>query len=120
MRLRIATLAAAALSLAAGPALAAGELHIYNWGNYTSPELVKKFEEQHDIKVTIDGYDSNETMLAKVKSGATGFDIVVPGDYMIAIMIEEGLLLETNPNGMENFKNVEERWVDVYWDPGRK
>ncbi len=109
-----------ALVFAAGQALAAGELNIYNWGNYTSPELIEKFEKAHDVKVTLDGYDSNETMLAKVKSGATGYDIVVPGDYMVSIMIEEGLLAETNPAGMENFKNVDERWTDVYWDPGRK
>ncbi len=112
--------ALAALALGAGHAWAAGELHIYNWGNYTSPELIEKFEKAHDVKVTLDGYDSNETMLAKVKPGNSGYDVVVPGDYMIAIMIQEALLLETNPSGMENFKNVEERWVDVYWDPGRK
>ncbi|MEM7225979.1 MAG: extracellular solute-binding protein [Pseudomonadota bacterium] len=120
MKLGIVTLAAAALSLAASPALAAGELHIYNWGNYTSPELIKKFEEEKGIKVTIDGYDSNETMLAKVKSGATGYDIVVPGDYMIQIMIEEGLLAETRPDQMSNFKHVDDRWKDVYWDKGRR
>jgi spermidine/putrescine transport system substrate-binding protein len=112
--------AVAALTWGMGQALAAGELHIYNWGNYTNPELVEKFEKAHDVKVTLDGYDSNETMLAKVKPGGSGYDVVVPGDYMIAIMIKEGLLLETNPNEMENFKNVDERWVDVYWDPGRK
>jgi spermidine/putrescine transport system substrate-binding protein len=112
--------AVAALTWGAGQAWAAGELHIYNWGNYTNPELIEKFEKAHDVKVTLDGYDSNETMLAKVKPGNSGYDIVVPGDYMIAIMIKEGLLLESNPNEMENFKNVDPLWVDVYWDPGRK
>ncbi len=112
--------ALAALALAGGPALAAGELHIYNWGNYTNPELIEKFEKAHDIKVTLDGYDSNETMLAKVKSGATGYDIVVPSDFMVQIMIEEGLLAKTDPSSMANFKNVEARWQEVYWDPGRK
>ncbi len=119
-RLFTTCVALAALALGAGQAWAAGELHIYNWGNYTSPELVEKFKAAYDVEVTIDGYDSNETMLAKVKPGGSGYDVVVPGDYMIAIMIEEGLLLESNPNQMENFKNVEDRWVGVYWDPGRK
>ena len=112
--------AVAALTWGAGQAMAAGELHIYNWGNYTNPELVEKFEKAHDIKITLDGYDSNETMLAKVQPGNSGYDIVVPGDYMIAIMIKEGLLLETNPNEMANFANVDPLWVDVYWDQGRK
>lgn len=104
---------------AAEPTYEGGELHIYNWGNYTNPELIKKFEETYKVKVTLDDYDTNETMLAKVKAGATGYDIVVPGDYMVAIMIGEGLLAETKPNQMPNFKNVEKQWVDVYWDPGR-
>jgi len=43
----------------------------------------------------------------------------VPSDYMVAVMIKEGLLEETKPNSMENFKNLDPRWVDVYWDKGR-
>ncbi len=117
------TLTAAAVSafaLGAMGAHAEGKLNIYNWGNYTNPDMVKKFEEAYDIEVTLDGYDSNETMLAKVKEGNTGYDIVVPGDYMVAIMVGEGLLAEINASEMENFKNMDPNWVDVYWDPGRK
>ncbi len=116
---KILTGAALAASLAAGAAHAAGELHIYNWGNYTNPALIEKFEKAYDVKVTLDGYDSNETMLAKVKSGGTGYDIVVPGDYMIKIMIEQDLLARVEPNKMENFKHMDPKWVDVWWDPGR-
>lgn len=101
------------------PAWAEGKLNIYNWGNYTSPEMIEKFEAEYGVEVTIDGYDSNETMLAKVQEGNTGYDIVVPGDYMIKIMIGEGLLAEVKPNEMENFGNVDPKWVDVWWDPGR-
>ena len=110
---------AAALSLVAGAALAEGELNIYNWGNYTSPEMIKKFEEEHDIKVTVTDYDSNDTAMAKVKVGGHGFDIIVPSGTYIPIFISEGLLLESKPNEMENFKNMDPRWVDVEFDPGR-
>ena len=108
------------IALSAAAAQAEGTLNIYNWGNYTNPEMIEKFEKQYDIEVTLDGYDSNETMLAKVKEGGSGYDIVVPGDYMVAIMIGEGLLAEINAAEMENFKNLDPNWVDVYWDPGRK
>ena len=101
-------------------ALAEGELNIYNWGNYTNPDLIKKFEEKYKVKVTITDYDSNDTALAKVKAGGHGFDIVVPSASYVPIWINEGLLLETRPDQMENFKNVDEQWVDVDWDPGRK
>ncbi len=112
--------AASALALSAMGAHAEGKLNIYNWGNYTNPEMIDKFEAEYGVEVTLDGYDSNETMLAKVKEGSTGYDIVVPGDYMVAIMIGEGLLAEINASEMENFKNMDPNWVDVYWDPGRK
>jgi len=108
------------IALSAAAANAEGTLNIYNWGNYTNPEMIEKFEKQYGIDVTLDGYDSNETMLAKVKEGGSGYDIVVPGDYMVAIMVGEGLLAEINASGMENFKNLDPNWVDVYWDPGRK
>jgi spermidine/putrescine transport system substrate-binding protein len=111
--------AVAALMLAAGAARADGELHIFNWGDYTNPKLIDKFEKAYNIKVTLDSYDSNETMLAKVRAGHTGYDIVVPSDYTVKIMISEGMLAETKPNQMSNFKNVDPRWVGVYWDTGR-
>jgi spermidine/putrescine transport system substrate-binding protein len=115
----LATASIAALLWTSGQALAAGELHIYNWGDYTSPELIAKFEKAFDVKVTLDSYDSNETMLSKVRAGNSGFDIVVPSDFTVKIMIDEGLLEKTEPNKMPNFKNMDPRWVNVYWDDGR-
>ncbi|MDH3378134.1 MAG: extracellular solute-binding protein [Gammaproteobacteria bacterium] len=103
----------------AGAATAAGELNLYNWGNYTNPELLEKFEQQHGIKVTVTGYDSNDTALAKVKAGGHGFDIVVPSSSYVPIWVNEGLLLESRPDQMENFKHMDEQWVNVDWDPGR-
>src|SRR6266404_1068922 len=120
MRLRLLGLAgAAAMMLSAFPAVAGGDLHIFNWGDYTNPKLIEKFQNETGIKVTMDTYDSNETMLAKVRAGGTGYDIVVPSDYTVKIMIEEGMLAETKPNEMANFKNVKPEFVDIYWDKGR-
>jgi spermidine/putrescine transport system substrate-binding protein len=109
----------AAVLAAATPAAAEGELNIFNWGNYTNPDLIKKFEEVYDIKVTLTDYDSNETALTKIKAGGHGFDIVVPSANYVPIFVSEGLLMESRPDQMENFKHVEARWVDVPWDPGR-
>jgi len=111
--------AGAALLAFAGTAHADGELHIYNWGNYTSPDVVKKFEEKYNVKVTITDYDSNDMALEKVRAGGHGFDMVVPSANFLPIWISEGLLLETRPDQMENFKNVDARWKDVEFDPGR-
>src|SRR5918996_1723617 len=107
-----------AMLAAATPAAAEGELNIFNWGNYTNPDLIKKFEETYDVNVTLTDYDSNTTALTKVKAGGHGFDIVVPSANYVPIFVGEGLLMETRPDQMENFKHVEARWVDVPWDPG--
>src|SRR3954470_1038119 len=101
-------------------AFAEGELNIYNWGNYTSPDVIKKFEEKYKIKVTVTDYDSNDTALAKVRQGGTGFDIAVPSQTFVPLWISEGLVLETNPGQMENFKNVAPEWANPDFDPGRK
>ena len=110
------------LALLASTSLARadGELNIYNWGNYTSPDVIKKFEDKYNVKVTVTDYDSNDTALAKVRQGGTGFDIAVPSQTYVPIWIKEGLVLETDPGKMENFKNVAPEWANPDFDPGRK
>jgi spermidine/putrescine transport system substrate-binding protein len=113
-------LASVALLATASGAIAEGTLNLFNWGDYTSPELLKKFEEVHKVKVTVTDYDSNDTALAKVRAGGHGFDMVVPSANYVPIWIKEGLLMEARPDQMENFKNLDPKWVDVAWDPGRR
>ncbi|MFB9979348.1 extracellular solute-binding protein [Mesorhizobium kowhaii] len=120
MRSILTTLTSAMLlAVTSSAALAEEELSLYNWGNYTSPELLEKFKKETGIKVTVTDYDSNDTALAKVRAGGSGFDMVVPSANFVPIWIKEGLLLESRPDQMPNFKNVDERWVNVSWDPGR-
>lgn len=113
-------LTAACLAVFGMPAFAEGQLNIYNFGLYTPPELIEKFEKAYDVKVTLTEYDAIETALAKIEAGGHGFDIVVPSGFMVQLFVEKGLLLESRPDQMENFKNVDPAWVDVAFDPGRK
>ena len=110
---------AAAALLLANAAHAAGELHIFNWGDYTNPALVEKFEQMFDVDVTLTDFDSNETALSKVRPGGHGFDIVVPTSSHVPIWIAEGLLMNTGVNQMSNFSNVAEQWRNPDFDPGR-
>lgn len=111
---------AAALTLMAGAASAQGELQLYNWGNYTNPELLEKFEAETGISVTVTDYDSNDTALSRVRAGGHGFDLVVPSGTYVPIWIEEGLVSKVNASEMENFHHVAERWKNVDYDPGRE
>jgi spermidine/putrescine transport system substrate-binding protein len=109
----------AATMMSAGTAMAAGQLSIYNWFDYLPQELIDKFAAEHDVEVTMDTYDSNETLLARLKAGVTGYDVAVPGDYMVSILIQEDMLERTEPNTFENFQHMNPDWVDVYFDSGR-
>lgn len=109
-----------ALTLSAGTAQAAGKLNIYNWFDYIPQDLLDKFAKEYDVEVTMDTYDSNESLLARLQAGVTGYDVAVPTDYMVAILKQEGFLEKVEPNKMSNFGNVDPDWVDVYWDPGRE
>lgn len=81
-------------------------LNIYNWSYYIDQSVVKAFEEKFGVKVVYDEYDSNEQLFAKLKAGATGYDIVVPsGDY-VSIMIKEGMLEPVDKNKIPNMKNI--------------
>ncbi len=103
-----------------GMALAEGELQLFNWGDYTNPELIKKFEEETGIKVTITDYDSNDSALAKIEAGGHGFDLVVPSANYVQIYVEKGLVQELDLSKLSNHGNIEPQWMESTYDPGRK
>lgn len=117
---RLHRLSVACLMAFAGSAFAAGEVNLYNWSDYIPPDLLKKFEKDTGIKVNLDVYDSNESLLAKLKAGATGYDVIVPSDYMVKIMTDENLLEKIDVAGMPNFKNVGAPFNKPPFDPKRE
>ena len=60
-------------------------LNVYNWNEYIDPEVVTDFEEESGISVVYDVYSSNDELYARVRDGASGYDVVVPSDYMVSI-----------------------------------
>ena len=108
-----------ALALGSGLALADDKLFLYNWTDYTSPDLIKKFESETGIKVTLDTFDTNETLLAKLKAGGgSGYDIVVPSHNFVPILIKEGLLMEINADKLKGYENITDVLKSPPWDPG--
>ncbi|MDZ4312579.1 MAG: extracellular solute-binding protein [Cypionkella sp.] len=111
----------ATLLLLASTSLASAEgtLQLFNWGNYTSPELLAKFEAETGIKVTVTDYDSNDAALAKVEAGGSGFDLVVPSANYVPIWAEKGLIVPLDDSKLKNKGNIAPEWMDVAWDKGR-
>lgn len=117
--MRILATAATVLLATTSLASAEGVLNLYNWGNYTSPELLAKFEADTGIKVTVTDYDSNDTALAKVEAGGSGFDLVVPSANFMPIYIEKGLLQPLDHAKLKNIGNIAPEWANPDWDPNR-
>ena len=111
------TAAACALLVGASSgAHAAGDLFIYNWTDYTAPDVIAKFQKETGIKVTVDTYDSNETLLAKLKSGSAGYDIVVVSSDFVPIFAKEGLIQKIDAAKLPGFANIDAQWRGPVWD----
>lgn len=98
---------------------AEGVLNLYNWGNYTSPEMLEKFEKETGIKVTVTDFSSNDEALAKVEAGGSGFDMVVPSANFVGIYVEKGLIQELDHSRLKNIGNIAPEWANPDWDPNR-
>jgi len=98
----------------------AEEIFLYTWVEYMDPEILTTFEEECGVKVIETNFDSNEALLATIQAGGADYDIIVPSDYMVQIMIEEGMLMELDFNIITNIKNMDEMNVNQYFDPEQK
>ena len=126
---------AAALALAAAALLAPGcgkkeaagpaagpprELHLYTWADYVKPELVARFEKEQNARVVVDTFDSNEAMYAKLKAGATGYDLITPSSYMATVLHGQGLLQPIDHARVPNLANVDPEYLKLALDPEMK
>lgn len=100
----------------------AGEVVVYNWGEYLDPDVIDAFEKETGIKVVYDEFETNEIMYPKIETGAVAYDVVCPSDYMIQKMIDNDLLQELNKDNIPNLENIDEeymKWSEEF-DPGNK
>jgi spermidine/putrescine transport system substrate-binding protein len=98
---------------------AEGALNVFIWSEYIDPEIVKDFETQNHCKVSIDLYEDNESMLAKLQAGGTSqYDIVVPSDYIMPAMIAGNLLAPIRHENVPNMVNLDDRLASPPFDPG--
>ena len=109
-------------------------LNVYNWGEYisdgsedsydTNQEFEKYFNEHLSqkyggiqIKVEYSTYPTNEDMYSKLKNSAVSYDVIIPSDYMIQKLIDEGMLLSFDPSSLSNYVNIDEDFKNAYYDP---
>ena len=104
------------------------ELNVYNWGEYISDGSEDSLNSNEEferwclekygvrVKVNYSTYDNNENMYSKIKSSAVSYDIIIPSDYMIQKMANEGLLLKFDAASIPNYKNIDEKFKSSYYD----
>jgi spermidine/putrescine transport system substrate-binding protein len=96
------------------------ELSFYNWTDYVAKSTIPSFEEKTGIQVTQDYFTSNEELLAKLQAGGTGYDVIVPSDYMVGIMIKSDVIQPLDKSKIPNFKNVGENFKGLSYDPNNE
>lgn len=96
------------------------QLLFYTWVEYIDPDIKDQFEADCGVKVIETNFDSNETLLATLQAGGTGYDVIVPSDYMVQIMIEEGMLMELDFNVITNATHLDPLNTNQYFDPEQK
>lgn len=118
--LQTATLAAALLLSACTARPAAQELRLFTWSEYFSQELIEEFSRETGLSVKVDYFSSNEEMLTKLQLTADGpgYDIILPSDYMVRLMIELGLLRNIDPARLPVLKDFEPAGLDPPYDRG--
>jgi spermidine/putrescine-binding protein len=100
-----------------GSAEPSATLHYFTWSDYVDEPLIEAFERKAGVKVVVDTFGSNEELLAKLQSGASGYDVAVPSDFMVSIMIKQGLLAELDLPKIPNNRLVLDRLQKLPFDP---
>ena len=98
-------------------------INVYNWGEYIANgddgtlDVIREFEKATGIKVNYTTYATNEEMYAKIKNGAGDYDVIIPSDYMISRMIEEGMLEKLDYSNIPNYELIMEDYKSASYDP---
>lgn len=94
-------------ALASMSSVSSQTLNVYNWAEYTAPDTIPGFERETGIRVQYDVYDSNDTLQAKLLTGKTGYDIVVPSTHYAARQLQAGLFQKLDKSKLPNLKHLD-------------
>jgi spermidine/putrescine transport system permease protein len=101
----------------AKPRVTGGELNIYIWSNYLPDPVVAEFERRYGAKVNVELYDSNEALLSRLQAGGAAYDVIVPSDYMVSVLREQGLIAPISREYVTNMDNLDPRFIGMAFDP---
>lgn len=98
-------------------AIAQETLQMLTWRSYTAPEVLERFAEETGVAVELTIIDSNAELLETLQTSDIAFDIAVPSDSWVRILVDQDLLLDFDATRLESFARVDDVWVGPYFDP---
>lgn len=103
-----------------------GEVNVYNWGEYISNgdddslDVIAEFEKEYNIKVNYTNFETNEELYNILTNSNSAYDVIIPSEYMIGRLMEEGMLEEIDFSNIPNYKNIMDRFKHLDFDPEGK
>ena len=95
-----------------------GELNLYTWDGMFPQEILRGFEEETGVKINFSHLDYDEDMLAKLEETQGGdYDLVIADDYIIEVVIQEGLAQKLDTGRLENYGNLNPVFMSQFYDP---
>lgn len=100
-----------------------GEVNVYNWGEYISPgddgtvDVIAEFEKQYHIKVNYTNFETNEELYNVLTNSNSTYDVIIPSDYMVSRLREEGLLEKIDFDNIPNYRYISDRFKNMAYDP---
>jgi spermidine/putrescine transport system substrate-binding protein len=91
-------------------------LSVYTWSDYIKPDLIRRFEREQSCRVVLDTFESNEAMYAKLRAGATGYDLLTPSSYMVSLMHAQGLVRRLDRELLPNLIHVDPDYLAMAID----
>lgn len=96
-------------------------LNVLTWDGYIPQDVIESFEKDTGIKMNFSNFNDNEEMLSKLSaSDASEYDVVIASDYMIDIAAKMGLIEEIDKTKVPNYENINEVYLNQYYDPENK
>ncbi len=95
-----------------------GELNLYTWDGMFPQEILRGFEEETGVRINFSHFDYDEDMLAKLEETKGGdYDLVIADDYIIEVVIAEGLAQKLDTSRLENYANLNPVFMSQFYDP---
>lgn len=97
-------------------------VNLYGWADYIAPQTLARFEQQTGIRVNYDTFDSTDMLEAKLLTGRSGYDVVVPGVAMLERLIHAKALQPSNMQGYSQAAEYDPQLLDqlAVVDPGNR